>query len=101
MTGKSCCMSVWFKFCRPKDLSSVEQPDVRLVVIAASVALLQGASGQKPESQLLTGVTMEELVPVRNMETRGEGLRQAEAEGLDAMPASVLRHPEERDCLIT
>jgi hypothetical protein len=66
--------------------------------MASSVELLHAVVEQRPVSQVLTGVTTEELVPVRKMETRGEGLMHA-AEGLDAIPASALRHPDDRVCL--
>jgi hypothetical protein len=38
---------------------------------------------------------MDELLPVRNAEMRGEGLRHAAAEGLDATPARAVRQPPE------
>jgi hypothetical protein len=69
----------------------------------ASVLLLHGAAEQKPVSHVLMGVTMEELLPEMKMEMRGEGLRHAAAEGLDATLARALRQPDEIDvrlCLL-
>ena len=66
-----------------------------LVVIAEMVLLLHGVVEQRPVSQVLTGVTTEELLPETKIETRGEGLRHATAEGSEATPARAVRHPDE------
>lgn len=79
----------------PNVPSSVWHPAVRFVVIASSVVLLHGPSAQSPISHVLTGLTMDELLPVRSAETRGEGLRHAAAEGLEATPARAVRQPPE------
>lgn len=68
----------------PKTDNSLVQPDVMLVVIAARVALLQGAAEQRFVSQPLIGAMIDEFSEVVTIEIKDERLKHEAASGFVA-----------------